>query len=154
MGTQIHSRIRTRPFHGNIVLLVRPYLSFLPSFSIFVLLFPAIFLPSLRVPHATATGFLNENFNDRPTFLCPIYGVSQAMSNTAANTLPPATSATAEKRERCNCEYVARPLRIDTFKNARLGKKGNGIVTITNSSTYFSQSYDLFVPVCFVSISK
>lgn len=88
-----------------------PYRSFSPALFVFFHFFlhicPALsynlFL-SLRVPLATATGFLNENFNDRPTFLCPIYGVSQAMSNTAVNILPPATTATAKKRgERCNC---------------------------------------------------
>lgn len=34
------------------------------------------FLPVLPAPLATATGFLTENFNDRPTFPCPIYGIS------------------------------------------------------------------------------
>lgn len=33
------------------------------------------FLPALPIPPATATGFLTENFNDRPTFPRPIYSI-------------------------------------------------------------------------------
>lgn len=34
------------------------------------------FLPAPLAPLVTATGFLTENFNDRPTFPRPIYGIS------------------------------------------------------------------------------